>query len=108
MTVKDALLEMHITPNLHGYQYLQSAVKLAQADQTILYRVTKDLYPAVAAQHNTKAARVERCLRSAIERAYDLTDTGTMLSILGVEGSITSGKLTNGAFIGVLAERVED
>ena len=43
---------------------------MVAADEELAHHMTKELYPAIAAKHDTTTSRVERCIRHAIEWAY--------------------------------------
>ena len=59
-----------VQPNVRGWRYIVDGVKLVAADEELAHHMTKELYPAIAAKHDTTTSRVERCIRHAIEWAY--------------------------------------
>ena len=65
--------------------------------------MTKELYPAIAAKHDTTPSRVERCIRHAIEWAYTNGNPDMLKHYLGNIAAYDKGKATNGAFIAALA-----
>ena len=56
-----------VQPNVRGWRYIVDGVKLVAADEELAHHMTKELYPAIAAKHDTTKTRVERCIRHAIE-----------------------------------------
>ena len=50
-----------------GFRYLCYAIELAMADETYLTRLTKGLYPDIAAHFHTTGSAVERSMRTLIE-----------------------------------------
>ena len=68
--------------------------------------VTKILYPEIARRYGTTALRVERCIRSAIETAWDRASPETLPKYFGCTVSSQRGKPSNAEFIALLAERL--
>ncbi len=91
--------------NLSGYQYLREAILITAADPSVLYKaVTKILYPEIARRYGTTALRVERCIRGAIETAWDRASPETLPKYFGCTVSSQRGKPSNAEFIALLAE----
>lgn len=61
--------------------------------------ITKDIYPAIAAQFQSTPSRVERAMRHAIESAFQRADLGEVENIFGHTISAYSGKPTVGEFL---------
>jgi len=72
------LREFSAPPHLSGYKYVQSAIKIAYGDVSILGRVCKSLYPAVAELHDTTSSRVERSIRTFIGAICNKKDNFVM------------------------------
>ncbi len=51
-----------------GFRFLRSGILLLMQDPT--QQLTKELYPAIAREHNTSAANVEKGLRTTVTRAW--------------------------------------
>lgn len=51
-----------VQPNVRGWRYIMDGVKLVAADEELAHHMTKELYPAIAAKHDTTKTRVERCV----------------------------------------------
>ena len=51
--IKQTLLELHISPHLHGYGYLAYNIEQVVIDPLRIHGVTKDLYQETARQHGT-------------------------------------------------------
>ena len=93
--------------NISGYQYLREAILITTADPSVLNKaVTKILYPEIARRYGTTALRVERCIRSAIETAWDRASPETLPKYFGCTVSSQRGKPSNAEFIALLAERL--
>ena len=95
-----------VPPNFKGYSYIISAVTLVVANWNILHSVTKHLYPAIGRMHQANSAQVERAIRHAIEYAWLNGDTDVLDNLFGNAYSLETGRPTNSAFIGRLAELV--
>lgn len=71
MTVQRLLISLGVTPKSNGYRYLTSAIMIKlekrPGDVTML-RLCEQL----GAENNATAASVERSMRFAIERVYNL------------------------------------
>ena len=93
--------------NLSGYQYLREGILITAADPSVMNKaVTKILYPEIARRYGTTALRVERCIRSAIETAWDRASPETLPKYFGCTVSSQRGKPSNAEFIALLAEQL--
>lgn len=63
------LRELGVPANIQGYQYLRTAILMTVENPDIINSVTKELYPSVARQYVTIAARVSSAMRHAIKVA---------------------------------------
>ncbi|MFP4200198.1 MAG: sporulation transcription factor Spo0A [Clostridia bacterium] len=104
--VTGVLRAVGIPPNVRGYRYLRRAIMLVVSDVSLIEAVTKELYPAVAEEFDTTAARVERAIRHAIETAYDRAYPDLMERHFGYPLNPSRGKPTNSEFIALVADRV--
>lgn len=96
-----------VPAHLYGYHYLRSAISLVvNASDPAGVTMTKDVYPAVAKEHNTKPALVERSIRNAIEVAWTRGNTDTLYDFFGYTIDDKKGKPTNAEFITMVADRV--
>ena len=70
--ISNFLRELRFRPKLKGYIYLRDAV-LLMADNPDL-SITKELYPEIADRYGTPPKSVEKCIRSALEGAWERRD----------------------------------
>ncbi|MBQ7320354.1 MAG: sporulation initiation factor Spo0A C-terminal domain-containing protein [Clostridia bacterium] len=91
-----------IPANIKGYQYLRTAILMVVENPDIINSVTKELYPSVARQHVTIAARVSSAMRNAIEIAWDRGDVNTLIAYFGD----TVQDTTNRKFISTIADQL--
>jgi two-component system response regulator (stage 0 sporulation protein A) len=76
-------------------------------DGELIGRVTRELYPKIAAMHNTSATRVERAIRHSIELAWDRGNIDYVSRIFGYTINVDRGKPTNSEFIALIADRLK-
>ena len=81
-----------VQPNVRGWRYIVDGVKLVAADEELAHHMTKELYPAIAAKHDTTKTRVERCIRHAIEWAYTNGTPDMLKHYLGNIAAYDKGK----------------
>ena len=95
--IHKALNEIGVPCGLLGRDYIEIAVEiiLQKGRQSITY----ELYPAIAKKTGSKAHRVERAIRHAIERTFETADPKQILEWFGNTLSLKSGKLANGDFL---------
>lgn len=100
------LRETGIPANLLAYEYLKEAIDLAVADPSIIHRLTKRLYPAVAEKFQSTPSRVERSMRHGVETAWARGDLETLHKRFGYTVSIKKGRPTVGEYIALASEFV--
>ena len=107
--ISQLLLTMGVPTYLLGAGYLKDAVFMAVKDEAILGGMTKALYPAIALKNKTKAARVERAMRNALDAAWNKNKPEAFHAFFGFSSS-DSRRPTNRQFVSVLAEiiRIEN
>lgn len=104
--IVEVLLDIGIPASLKGYNCLKAAIGLVLSDDAYIQSITKRLYPTVAEECNTTASRVERAIRHAIEVAFSNMDPDQIERYFGRCYNYYRGKVTNGEFVAILAERV--
>ena len=99
------LINMGITPDKLGFEYLRYAITLVANDSSYLQAITKRLYPDIAKYFGVKSRDIERCIRFAIGQSYNC---GGLLEINNLYGTVVyknDYKPTNGELIGILADK---
>jgi two-component system response regulator (stage 0 sporulation protein A) len=99
-------LTLGIPAHIKGYQYLRTGVKMAVENPAVVNRITKELYPGIAARFDTTASKVERAIRHAIEVAWNRGRVDTLNRVLGCRACTPEDKPTNGEFIAMLADKL--
>lgn len=80
-----------------GFSYVRYGLELLLADYGFDLRVTKQLYPTIAARYQTCAANVERAIRSSVLAAWQ--QEGYLL-----QQELFRRRPTNSEFFAVTAE----
>lgn len=68
--ISNAIKKLGISPSLKGYYAIREAVKLVINDFSYIGKMTTKLYPDVSKLFGTRANRVERDIRHAIESGW--------------------------------------
>jgi two-component system response regulator (stage 0 sporulation protein A) len=105
-TIADTLKELGIPADILGYRYLNDAIEMVLNDDTAIYRVTKEIYPAVAKANKSTASRVERAIRHAVDYAFNKGNDLLLYNMFKGTISNKSGKVTNSTFIATVAEHI--
>ena len=97
------LRELGISPRLLGYQYLVEAICYCVEDSKLINTITYDIYLKIAEEYKTTIPRVERNIRSAIEKA----DREEIIHFFGNLLKRKKKKPTNVEFISTIAEEIK-
>ena len=94
--------------NISGYQYLREAIRTHRRRSKCTEQGCNQDPRSwkIARRYGTTALRVERCIRSAIETAWDRASPETLPKYFGCTVSSQRGKPSNAEFIALLAERL--
>ncbi len=103
IVVSQLLRELGVPAQVKGYQYLREAILSTLRDGGELQMVTKCLYPMIARQFSTKASRVERAIRHAIELSWCRGNPELLRRCFGNSVS-ANGRPTNSQFIAAVTE----
>lgn len=68
--IRNFLVALGIPSKLIGCSYLTEAVRLARNDTSLIRNLSKGLYLEISRSMETTPTRVERCIRNAINSAY--------------------------------------
>ena len=93
--------------SLKGYEYLITAVEEVMKDSSMLYGITKILYPDIAKKHGTTNIRVEKAIRHAIGVAWQRSDGESRTKYLGAISESVDKRPTNSEFIGLVAKKIQ-
>lgn len=101
------LKEVGVPADLLGHKYLVCALHLMAEEPDALYSMTKIVYPTVAKMCETKATRVERAIRHAIELSFLNMPVDVCDKYFGNSISFAKGKATNSQFLGALLNELK-
>lgn len=104
--VTNMLHEIGVPAHIRGYHYMREAIMMAISNMDILNYITKELYPAIAENMDTKPSRVERAIRHAIEVAWSRGKIDVIDSLFGYTINNHKGKPTNSEFIALIADKL--
>lgn len=105
--VRRILLELGAPDHLVGHPYVIRAILLVLGDRLYINNITFGLYPQLAAEFDTTAARVERAIRHLIEVTWSRGDLDVLDKYFGNTISASRGKPTNGEFIARMANVIK-
>lgn len=103
--IRNLLTEIGVHSWLRGYQYIIDSVEVL-VDATEPLYMTKDIYPTVAKMNNTKAYRVERCIRTAVRSSCENGNTD-VIKMFSYTMNSNTGFPSNTEFLSKIAEKVK-
>lgn len=104
--VSRLLVELGIPAHINGYTFMRTGFILLINGEAEAAYVTKYLYPEIAKRHKTTSNSVERCIRHAIEVAWNRGDIEILDNLFGYSISSDKGKPTNSEFIFTIADYI--
>ena len=105
--ITDMLLSFKVQPEITGFEYLRTGIRLCLEDDSLKNNITKKLYPKVAEIYNASPEIVERAMRTAVENCYNC---GGLLEVNEQCGLVVYNndfKWTNGEMITTLVELIK-
>ena len=104
--ISNIFITIGIPPHIKGFVYMREGIKMAVENPSIINKVTKELYPKIAAKYTTTSSKVERAIRHAIEVAWNRGRTDAISSIFGARVYIGNERPTNSEFIALVADKL--
>lgn len=95
---KELLQQLGMSITRRGYRYIWYGALVVEQNPSVLDNRTRYLYPAIAVYYQVSPGSVERCIRTAIEKTYELGNSELLNRLFPPR--LDSGKQSNGAFIG--------
>lgn len=96
--------KLGVPSHVKGYHYIKAALPMMlevhSRGETI--QVTKVLYPTIAKQFNTTASRVERAIRHAVQRTFDVISSDVYDDVFGELNHMVA-QPTNSQFLTICA-----
>ena len=97
----EIMLELGFPENLRGTRYLRTAMEFWARDPG--QQVTGELYPALAKAFDASPTQIERCMRHAIERAWEQGNPDAQRRVFGWSYSARMGRPRVGEFVARMA-----
>lgn len=95
----ELIRKFNITSRYKGYYLLPEAIQIAEENYGCCLKITKDIYPVLAQRHGIPYKRVERNIRTVIEKCWE-NNRAFMEEIAGKELEICP---SNGQFFDFVA-----
>ena len=104
--ISNIFITIGVPPHIKGFVYMREGIKTVVENPSIINKVTKELYPKIAAKYSTTSSKVERAIRHAIEVAWNRGRTDAIGSIFGARVYIGNERPTNSEFIALVADKL--
>ena len=105
-TISNYLHIIGISPHVSGYAFLKAAIEYCVENYGRRICVTTEVYPEVARVCNSTPKRVERNIRTAIDRAWFRGDIEMQHKLFGYTVNDNKGRPTNKECIAMLTDRI--
>jgi len=103
--ITNELNELGVPLHVKGYQYLKHAVMVVASKENNVIKITKEVYPKIAIEHETNASSVERAIRHAIDLTLSRGQSDYIHAYFKHE--LFNNKITNKEFILGIADAVK-
>ena len=110
--ITERLMEIGVPAHLNGYYFLRDAIRMyARAETPLKLRITRDVYPVIAAFYSEEAedltpCAVENAMRTAIEFSWTHGSLAAIHKYFGYTVSEKHGRPSNAEFVMLMAEHV--
>ena len=99
------LYDLMLPPSYKGYKYLKDAILMLCDDNCDCTSFTKNIYPVIAGKYETTSQNIEKNIRSAVNRIYEVNAKEDLEKVLG-KSPIIFEKPSNVKFITFCAEKL--
>ncbi len=96
--IKDILRSLSINCKYRGYQITVAACELLMEDESLLFNVSRDLYPKIAKRCGCSATAIERNIRTVVFRAWE----NNLVKLIEIAGYNLQEPPTVTEFLGLL------
>ena len=103
--LKNWLMQIGITPNLEGFNYIIAGVLLCAKNNQLITNFTTRLYPIIGLYYDKNTATIERGIRHAIQVSQDCKKLYNLNKITGISVLEKCEKPTASQLISILAEK---
>lgn len=107
-TITGCLKKMGVSCGTKGFYFIRSAVDMVMEHLEnhggTPPKITKEVYPRIAEEFQTTAARAERAIRHSIEMTMRKGNAEYISKVFDFSYSASKGKPTNAEFIATIAD----
>lgn len=100
------LHELGVPAHIQGHEYLREAIVMIYNEPSLMYQITKFLYPEIAKKYHTSSIRVERAIRHAIEISWGIGNIEVMNDLFSYSLSHLKDKPCNSQYICTIADKL--
>lgn len=103
--VSALLYDLMLPPSYKGYRYLKDAILMLCDDDYECTSFTKNIYPVIADKYETTSQNIEKNIRTAVNKIYEVNSEDDLEKTLG-KSPIIYDKPSNVKFITFCAEKL--
>lgn len=103
--INSLLFNIGVPPHIKGHTYLKEAIVQVCNDQSLILRMTQEVYPQLATHFKTTPSRIERAIRHAIEVCWNRSNSTTIEELFHL--TINKSKPTNTEFINLIVDKIK-
>ncbi len=103
--VSSLLYDLMLPPSYKGYKYLKDAILMLADDNCECTSFTKNIYPVIAEKYDSTSQNIEKNIRSAVNKIYEVNSSEELENTLG-KSPIIYEKPSNVKFITFCAEKL--
>lgn len=103
--VSALLYDLMLPPSYKGYRYLKDAILMLCDDDYECTSFTKNIYPVIADKYETTSQNIEKNIRTAVNKIYEVNSEYDLEKTLG-KSPIIYDKPSNVKFITFCAEKL--
>lgn len=101
--IESLCLRIGIPAHIQGFHFIHEAIRMVTVSPYLIGRITKELYPGVAARFGTTPSKVERSIRHAVTVVWTRGRVEAINEVFGFTVCTKDNKPSNGEFIALLA-----
>jgi two-component system response regulator (stage 0 sporulation protein A) len=103
--VQQIIAKLHITKKYGGYYYSIMGIRILLDNPDRRLRITKDMYPPIAAKYGTTDSNVAHGITTVVQKA--LNDNRSLLEEMAGYTIEKDDKMTNMEFLSIVADYIE-
>jgi two-component system response regulator (stage 0 sporulation protein A) len=104
-SIRAMQMQLKMPVSISGFGYIREAVEIVLESPSALNHITTEVYAPIAVTQGSTPQRVERCIRTAVEKTFERGDLELLQKYFFPSAS-DKGKISNKEFIGIFAELI--